>query len=86
VDQPFWYKKREMYCEDVPVAEIARKCGTPFYLYSQSALVRQYRAFDEAFAPVPHLTCYAVKANSNLPSCRFSALWAPDSMSCPEAS
>jgi diaminopimelate decarboxylase len=66
VDQPFWYKKREMYCEDVPVAEIARKCGTPLYLYSQSALMHQYRTFDEAFAPVPHLTCYAVKANSNL--------------------
>jgi diaminopimelate decarboxylase len=66
VDQPFWYKKREMYCEDVPVAEIARKCGTPLYLYSQSALMHQYRTFDEAFAPVPHLICYAVKANSNL--------------------
>ena len=55
-----------MYCEDVPVADIARKCGTPLYIYSQSALERQYRVFDEAFAPVPHLTCYAVKANSNL--------------------
>jgi diaminopimelate decarboxylase len=66
VAQPFWYKKREMYCEDVPVADIVRKYGTPLYVYSQSALVRQYRDFDEAFAPVPHLTCYAVKANSNL--------------------
>ena len=64
--QPFWYKKREMYCEDVPVADIVRRCGTPLYLYSQSALVRQYRIFDTSFAPVPHLTCYAVKANSNL--------------------
>jgi len=66
VAQPFWYKKREMYCEDVPVADIVRRCGTPLYLYSQSALVRQYRIFDTSFAPVPHLTCYAVKANSNL--------------------
>jgi diaminopimelate decarboxylase len=55
-----------MYCEDVPVAEIARKVRTPFYLYSQSALEQQFLAFDRAFAPIRHLTCYAVKANSNL--------------------
>jgi len=66
VAEPFWYKKGRMYCEDVPVADIVRKLGTPLYLYSQSALVHQYRVFDEAFAPVPHLICYAVKANSNL--------------------
>jgi diaminopimelate decarboxylase len=64
--QPFWYKSRKLFCEDVPVAEIARKVGTPFYLYSQSALELQFRVFDQAFAPLPHLTCYAMKANSNL--------------------
>ncbi|MBZ5500071.1 MAG: diaminopimelate decarboxylase [Acidobacteriia bacterium] len=64
--QPFDYRGGELYCENVPVAAIARKIGTPFYLYSQSALAQQFRAFDDAFASLPHLTCYAVKANSNL--------------------
>ncbi len=62
----FWYNKNRLYCEDVPVAEIARKTGTPFYLYSQSTLERHYKTFDMAFSVLPHLTCYAVKANSNL--------------------
>jgi len=64
--KPFGYKNGKLFCEDVPVAELARRTGTPFYLYSQSAFDQQFRAFDEAFAPQPHLTCYAVKANSNL--------------------
>jgi diaminopimelate decarboxylase len=50
----------------MPVAEIARRVGTPFYLYSRSAIERQYGSFESAFSPYPHLTCYAVKANSNL--------------------
>ncbi len=62
----FWYNKNKLYCEDVPVAEIARKVGTPFYLYSQSTLERHFKTFDLAFGLLPHLTCYAVKANSNL--------------------
>jgi diaminopimelate decarboxylase len=62
----FWYNKNKLYCEDVPVADVAKKVGTPFYLYSQSTLERHYRTFDLAFGLVPHLTCYAVKANSNL--------------------
>ncbi len=62
----FHYRRGKLFCEDVPVAEIALKIGTPFYLYSQSALEQQFRAFDQAFDPVPHLTCFAVKANSNL--------------------
>jgi diaminopimelate decarboxylase len=64
--QAFSYKNRKLYCEAVSVAVLARRLGTPFYLYSQTALAGQFRAFDAAFAPVPHLTCYAVKANSNL--------------------
>jgi diaminopimelate decarboxylase len=63
---PFQYRRGRLFCEDVPVAEIAHKTGTPLYLYSQSALEQQFRAFDQAFASIPHLTCYAVKANSNL--------------------
>ena len=62
----FTYRGGSLHCEDVPVAVIARKVGTPFYLYSQTALEDAYREFDRAFAAVPHLTCYAVKANGNL--------------------
>ncbi len=64
--QHFWYKEDRLYCEDVSVADIARRVGTPFYLYSQSTLERHFRAFDGSFKAVPHLTCYAVKANANL--------------------
>jgi diaminopimelate decarboxylase len=64
--KPFGYRNGKLFCEEVPVADIARKIGTPFYLYSQSAFEQQFLAFDQSFAPQPHLTCYAVKANSNL--------------------
>lgn len=56
----------ELFCEGVPIAELARKFGTPLYVYSQNTIRERYRAFDEAFAGVPHTICYSVKANSNL--------------------
>ena len=62
----FAYKGGELYCEDVPVSRIAREMGTPLYLYSHATLLRHFRAFDGAFADVPHLTCFAVKSNSNM--------------------
>lgn len=52
--------------EDVPLAEIARRYGTPCYVYSRAALEGAYRRFEQAFAGQPHLICYAVKANPNL--------------------
>jgi len=62
----FAYRDGEMVCEDVPLARIAAEVGTPFYLYSRATLVRHYRVFDGAFAALPHLTAFAVKACSNL--------------------
>lgn len=62
----FNYKNKELFCEEVSLRRIARKVGTPFYLYSYRTLKRHFRAFDSAFARVSHLTCYSVKANSNL--------------------
>ncbi|HLN59709.1 MAG TPA: diaminopimelate decarboxylase, partial [Thermoanaerobaculia bacterium] len=53
-------------CDGVPLSEIARAVGTPVYVYSRPAIEESYRAFDTAFAAVPHLVCYAAKANSNL--------------------
>ncbi len=62
----FKYKNRQLYCEDLPIKEIAREVGTPFYLYSYNTLVRHFTIFDQAFARMPHLVCYSAKANSNL--------------------
>jgi len=55
-----------LYAEDLPVAELAARFGTPLYVYSRATLTRHYQAFDEALASVPHCVHYAVKANSNL--------------------
>ncbi|HFB83500.1 diaminopimelate decarboxylase [Thermosulfuriphilus ammonigenes] len=62
----FWYPRKELYCENVPVGEIIEKFGTPCYIYSLATLERHYQAFDQAFSSVGHLVCYSVKANSNL--------------------
>jgi diaminopimelate decarboxylase len=56
----------ELHAEGVPLADIAARFGTPCYVYSRAAIEAAYRAFDDAFAGVPHLVCYAVKANGNL--------------------
>lgn len=62
----FQYKGDELHCEDVPVRLIVEKVGTPCYIYSQATLTHHFRVFDSAFRDTPHLTCYSVKANSNI--------------------
>jgi diaminopimelate decarboxylase len=62
----FEYKDGDLYCEEVPIAVLADRVGTPFYLYSYRTLVRHFEAFDSAFEKVRHLVCYSVKANSNV--------------------
>ncbi|MDQ4105783.1 MAG: diaminopimelate decarboxylase, partial [Actinomycetota bacterium] len=64
--EDFHYEEGGLYCEDVPLSEIARSAGTPTYVYSHAALERAYRRLDEAFSGLDHLVCYAVKANGNL--------------------
>ncbi|MBI3323541.1 MAG: diaminopimelate decarboxylase [Candidatus Omnitrophica bacterium] len=61
----FMYKEGELFCEQVPVAEVARRLGTPLYLYSYNTILDHFRKLRSAFAPVRALICYAVKANSN---------------------
>ena len=46
--------------------ELARRFGTPTYVYSHAALTEQMAAFDAAFAKLDHLICYAVKANASM--------------------
>jgi diaminopimelate decarboxylase len=56
----------QLCCEEVPLAEIAARVGTPVYVYSAATLSRHYRVFDEAWDEVDHLVCFAVKACSNI--------------------
>ncbi|BAI79724.1 diaminopimelate decarboxylase [Deferribacter desulfuricans SSM1] len=62
----FHYKDGEMFCEEVPLKKIAAEVGTPFYVYSAATLKRHFEVFDASFEEVPHIICFAVKANSNL--------------------
>ncbi len=62
----FSYSQNDLYCEQVPLASLAARVGTPAYVYSAQAILDNYRAYDEAFEGVPHTVCYAVKANSSL--------------------
>lgn len=61
----FQYKGDELYAEDVPVRDIVAKVGSPVYIYSHATLERHFKAFDDAFASMPHTICYSLKANSN---------------------
>jgi len=62
----FRYIGRNLFCEGVAVEALARKFGTPLYVYSQRTLTGHFQKLDAAMAPVPHLVCFAVKSNSNL--------------------
>lgn len=62
----FTFKDNELYCEDIRVADIARKIPTPFYLYSYKTLIDHYRKLESAFSPVKPLICFSVKSNSNI--------------------
>jgi diaminopimelate decarboxylase len=52
--------------DGVSLEEVARRFGTPCYVYSRAAIEAAFREFDEGLAGIDHLVCYAVKANSNL--------------------
>lgn len=61
----FAYRAGVLHAEAVNLAALAEAVGTPFYCYATATLTRHYRVFADAFADVPSLVCYAVKANSN---------------------
>ena len=62
----FEYRNGEMFAEEVALKRIASEVGTPAYVYSLATLKRHFQVFDQAFAKVPHIVCFSVKANSNL--------------------
>ena len=57
---------REVYCEGVPLSEIALRYETPTYVYSHRAITNAFQEIDRGLHRVPHLLCFAVKANGNL--------------------
>jgi diaminopimelate decarboxylase len=61
----FHYRHDKLYCEDVDLARVAEEFGTPTYVYSAGTILDHYMRLDAALAPLDHLICYAVKANSN---------------------
>lgn len=62
----FEYREQTMHCEGVPLPLIAAAVGTPFYVYSAATLTRHFQAIDQAFAEIPHVTCFAAKSCSNI--------------------
>jgi diaminopimelate decarboxylase len=62
----FHYVGNRLCCEGVSVETLARRFGTPLYVYSQRTLTEHFQKLDAALAPVAHLVCFSVKSNSNL--------------------
>lgn len=61
----FHYRDGELFCEDIALSGVADEFGTPVYVYTAGTILDHYRRLDAALAPLDHLICYAVKANSN---------------------
>lgn len=62
-----------LHCENVALPKLAKKFGTPLYVYSAAIIHERYAAFDRAFQEIDHTICYSVKANSNLSILRMLA-------------
>ncbi|OGW80992.1 MAG: diaminopimelate decarboxylase [Omnitrophica bacterium RIFCSPLOWO2_12_FULL_44_17] len=62
----FRYENGELFCESVRVRDIAKKVGTPFYVYSYKTVIDHFEKLKQAFRPVKPIICFSVKANSNL--------------------
>ena len=60
-----FYQDGQLYCEQVPLRELADEYDTPLYVYSRSQILDNYNAINGAFGETDHVTCYALKANSN---------------------
>jgi diaminopimelate decarboxylase len=69
----FTYRNNELHCDAVPINKLARKFGTPLYVYSATAIRERYRTLERAFHHIRHTLCYSVKANSNLSILRLLA-------------
>lgn len=64
--EAFNYRDGELFAEGVALSALAQRFGTPTYVHSRAHIEGQYRAYADALAGMPHLVCFAVKANSNI--------------------
>ncbi|WP_421682681.1 diaminopimelate decarboxylase [Stutzerimonas urumqiensis] len=64
--EAFSYRDGQLFAEGVALSAIAERFGTPTYVYSKAHIAAQYHAYADALDGMPHLVCFAVKANSNL--------------------
>ncbi|RLD12153.1 MAG: diaminopimelate decarboxylase [Chlamydiae bacterium] len=62
----FNYKNNKLFCENVAVEKLAKKHGTPLYIYSKNSFIEQYKNLDSALAGLDKMICFATKSNSNL--------------------
>ena len=62
----FHYRQGELFCDDLSLASLAERFGTPTYVYSQSTILRNYERLRGTLARIPGMICYSVKANSHL--------------------
>jgi len=69
----FQYRDHALFCEEIPVEQIAREVGTPFYLYSHRTLRHHFQVFDSAFEEIPHIVCFSAKSNPNTSILRLFA-------------
>jgi diaminopimelate decarboxylase len=59
------YKENILYCEDIPLNEVAEEYGTPLYVYSKKQIIEKYHSLNGALGDINHHVCYALKANAN---------------------
>jgi len=71
----FKYHDSYLYAEDTRLLDLAKKVGTPAYVYSQKSFYNHFSKLNKAFQKIPHLICYSLKANSNLSILRLLAEW-----------
>lgn len=66
--RPFLHPTRQahLHCGAVSLDFVAKKYGTPLYVYSADQIAERLRMFNDALSARDHLVCYAVKANSSL--------------------
>lgn len=69
----FQYRDRVLHCEDVPLAELAEKYGTPLFVYSQATLLHHLKQIQTAFAEAKPIICYSIKTNGNIHIARLMA-------------
>lgn len=62
----FKYKARSLYCENVKIADITKRVGTPVYIYSKNTLLDHYKKLAHSLEDISPLICFSVKSNSNL--------------------